>query len=346
MSNKKDVNILIRVLIGVGVVILMVVITAALIILSAASSVFEVDSGTGILFSSPSTPIAIEVKRGKREETNFTATIVESNLVELTKIDNILYLKSTSITNQGNLHIIIRSGKNVWSNTISVRISTADKDNDGYPDVVELGDSEAFREWFCAIIESQFFYPNDNWYDIHKDCVGLVEFAFKEALKKHDNNWAKNYKYLPPVNINDSRDYYYPDVPLINKRVFRVKPGEFTVKSITNDFAYTAEGSTLRTYSMVLVSKDINSAKKGDILFFFHEKNLKMPSHSMVYIGSDTSKYVKDGFLIYHTGPSDTSRGFIKKVQVSDLLKHPDSSWRPTMYNPNFYGVYRWKILE
>ena len=214
-------------------------IAAVLMIMFVASSILKVDYGTGILFSSPSTPIAIEVKRGNREETNFTVTITESNLVEMTKIDNILYIKSTSITNQGNLDITIRSGKDVWSNTISIRISTADKDRDGYPDVVELGNNEAFREWFCAIIESQFFYPNDNWYDVHKDCVGLVEFAFKEALKKHDNNWAKNYKYLPPVNIDDSRDYYYPNVPLINKRVFRVKPGEFRIDNISNDFAYT-----------------------------------------------------------------------------------------------------------
>ena len=312
------------------------------------------EAGSAELNSDPASAKAVPVFREyfgvvKLPEKNFTAEVIDASptlSVRLAQKDNILYISSESFTDNTRVRLVVRSEKDRVELEYRLTLSAGDSDSDGYPDAAELGKCQSFREWFAAIAESQFFNPADIWFDVRKDCAGLIEFAYREALKRHTKEWAKNYRYITDFTADDDRKYFYPNVPWIGQRIFRVREGRFEPGSITNDFAVTAQGSVLRTYSMSFVSKNIRDAKKGDILFFFHPENTEMPSHSMIYIGNPSGEDVTEGFLIYHTGPSDLDSGLIKKVRVRDLMNHPDTSWRPVEQNTAFLGVYQWKILD
>ncbi len=311
-------------------------------------SSLTVKSDKDFILSLPIVPTCIEVVREfgpiKVGEKDFSLCI-DTNRVSAIIKDNLVYLYSTSITNEGEIEVIITSRGKKITNFLRVMIPLEDRDKDGYPDVLELRNDKSFIDWFCAIVESQFYHSSDIWYDVRKDCAGLVEFAFREALKKHDEEWAKKYKFLSDFSMPDERPYYYPDVPVLGKKIFRVRDGEFNIETVDEDFSTTASSFALRNYSMDFISRDIREIKKGDVLFFFKEDNLKMPSHSMIYIGPELPNK-EDGFLVYHTGPSEHSKGFVKKVKLKELLRHPDPSWRPIPENREFIGIYRWKILR
>ena len=72
-----------------------------------------------------------------------------------------------------------------------------------------------------------------------------------------------------------------------------------------------------------------------------------MPFHAMIYVGKS---YFGEGtdsdWLVYHTGPRDAHAGEMRRVTVTELLQHPEFSWRPLPQNPAFLGVYRWNILR
>src|SRR5262249_46480263 len=72
--------------------------------------------------------------------------------------------------------------------------SLIDSDNDGIPDVEELRsfqDRDNFRRWFTAIAETQFYQLSDQWKAEQRDCAGLVRFAMREALRRHDRPWLQ-----------------------------------------------------------------------------------------------------------------------------------------------------------
>ena len=317
---------------------------------SISSGSLFVETSSHVLISDPRIPTVIQVFRragnGKIAESNFSASVTKTDLVQLIKREHILYLSSRALENKGTVQVHIQAGHDVVTQTFTFRLPENDSDRDGFPDVVELGNDASFRDWFCAIAESQFYYPSDTWYDLYQNCSGLVEFAFNEALKKHDEQWAAPYPFLSNFSIADKRPYYYPATPFLGKRLFRLNNGKFSPETIEQDFAAVVNGNTLRNHSMVFISKQIEDALKGDLLCYFHPENLHMPAHIMIYTGSSASFDPLEGFVIYHTGPDDETTGFIKKVRISDLQRHPDPGWRPVPQNPKFLGVYRWKILD
>ncbi|HLP61474.1 MAG TPA: DUF1175 family protein, partial [Candidatus Deferrimicrobium sp.] len=72
-------------------------------------------------------------------------------------------------------------------------------DRDGSPDAAELVDEidrSRFRLWFTAVAESQFYDMHPDWPAIRHDCTGLICFAYKEALKIHNDPWLKRFKYI------------------------------------------------------------------------------------------------------------------------------------------------------
>lgn len=249
-------------------------------------------------------------------------------------------------TTSNELKLTLQKGKEVRPFSIPLQLPASDFDRDGYPDIAELRGSASFREWFCMIAESQFYQAAPHWFDVHKDCGGLVEFAYREALKRHDTAWTRRYKFLSDTSIADDRLFYYPDTPFLGKLIFRVQPGAFNPQTVKRDFSAIASGSKIRLYCSHLIGREISDLKKGDLLFFFHEDNLKMPSHTMIYLGNGESGDPASGFVLYHTGPGDSSKGIIKKARLSDLMQHPDPSWRPCPANPAFLGFFRWNILD
>jgi uncharacterized protein YfaT (DUF1175 family) len=226
-----------------------------------------------------------------------------------------------------------------------------DKDDDGFPDYVELdneNDRSNFRKWFCTIALTQFYHFDDRWKD--RDCAGLIRFCTREALKIHDNKWLSEKKLLYDINIPDVKKYNYPNVPLLGDKIFRIEKnsGEIIDSSnISKYFSDFAEAKYLISYNYDFISKDVREILPGDVLFFMNENNLEWPYHCMIFLGSDiiSEKNIGD-FVIYHTGSNIGNEGIIKKLSLSELNKHPNQRWHPVKSNPYFLGFYRWKLLN
>ncbi len=225
-----------------------------------------------------------------------------------------------------------------------------DSDNDGVPDVAELRtfqDRDSFRRWFTSISEIQFYQLSDQWNAEQRDCAGLVRFAMREALRRHDRAWfqkmGKGYETVAP----DVAGFDLDRNPL-GEKIFRTDSGSFHESDLRNGrFSEFADGRTLRNFNSVFVSRDRREARPGDLLFFYQPWVQKFPYHVMVFLGSARiAPNSAQDWVVYHTGSSPTDQGTVKKVELSVLDHHPDPRWRPVESNRNFIGFYRLKILE
>ncbi|MEI6157471.1 MAG: DUF1175 family protein, partial [Atribacterota bacterium] len=96
--------------------------------------------------------------------------------------------------------------------TMRVRVKPllTDSDHDGFPDVSELpteSDRMVFRDLFVNIARSQIHQESELWQD--KDCAGLVRFAYREALKRHDESWFHSFQSVLDQSA-DITAYHYP----------------------------------------------------------------------------------------------------------------------------------------
>jgi uncharacterized protein YfaT (DUF1175 family) len=229
--------------------------------------------------------------------------------------------------------------------------SLADRNSNNYPDILDLiseSDRSAFRRWFITIALSQRTHIDDRWQD--RDCAGLLRYCYREALKKHNNEWLRSRKWLAVTGIPDVRKYNYPNVPMVGTRVFnagkRTKRDSSTAinasfndrsSSPLADFADFAEASRLKDNSLTFISRDSRDALPGDVIFYLNDTEHDWPYHSMIYLGN--------GQTIYHTGPDGDKPGIIKQLSFEELAAHPNPRWHPTAGNPFFLGFYRWRIL-
>jgi uncharacterized protein len=214
---------------------------------------------------------------------------------------------------------------------------------DGTPDFLRLHtsqDREAFRDWFTALAESQ---PNPPTKEID-DCAALLRFCYREALHAHDEPWLIAHPSdVPHPSI---RQYTYPQTPL-GANLFRIQEGAFSPTDLTNGtFAQFADARTLMQHNTYLVTRDVNHARPGDLIFYrqleqdspYDVSGYHSPFHSMIVCGNNE--------VVYHTGPIHHGKGEIRHLLLSELLHHPDARWRPLPENANFLGVYRWNILR
>ncbi|MBN1899639.1 MAG: DUF1175 family protein [Spirochaetes bacterium] len=259
-------------------------------------------------------------------------------LVEEMKRNDGFFLKSKWQT--GELKLVVKISDGCFTNTLTLKPAFSDTDLDGFPDVAELDsqtDRDNFRKWFVSIAESQFYKRSTGWYKVHRDCAGLIVFAFKEALKKHNENWLKRFPYLSRFNIPDVQKYSYPDVPLLGKKVFRQTRGVFRKEDLTKDiFSPVANVNILMNHNLVFVGKEQYQFEKGDVLIFHRPQHPSQPYHSMIYSGEDE-------YLIYHTGDHD--KGEVRKVKFKTLMRHPDETWHPLSHNRHFLGAFRFRII-
>ena len=225
-----------------------------------------------------------------------------------------------------------------------------DSDNDGVPDVAELRtfqDRDSFRRWFTAIAEIQFYQLSDQWNAEQRDCAGLVRFAVREALRRHDRAWFQKMGKGYETVASDVAGFDLDRNPL-GEKIFRTDFGSFHESDLRNGrFSEFADGRTLKNFNSVFVSRDRREAQPGDLLFFYQPWVQKFPYHVMVLLGSP--RIAPNGaqdWVVYHTGSSPTDDGTVKKVELSVLDHHPDPRWRPVESNRNFIGFYRLKILE
>ena len=228
--------------------------------------------------------------------------------------------------------------------------TSADSDRDGIPDAAELrsfDDRQNFRRWFAAMAEMQFYRPSDEWNAGQRDCAGLIRFAWREALRKHDRPWfqkmGEDYEPVAP----DVRAFNLDSNPL-GEKIFRTEFGSFQEGDLASGkFAEFADARTLKNFNCVFFSRERRRAERGDLLFFYQPWVQKLPYHAMIFIAEP----LRDGegasdWVVYHTGASPGDEGAIKKVRLAVLDHHPDKRWRPIESNPNFLGFYRLKILE
>ena len=226
----------------------------------------------------------------------------------------------------------------------------ADEDSDGLPDRAELrtfGERESFRRWFTTIAEQQFYRMSDAWSPEQRDCAGLVRFAWREALRRHDRAWfqrmGEGYEPVAP----DVRAGSLGDGPL-GEKLFRTRSGRFQESDLSDGtFSEFADARTLKDFNCEFVSRDRRRAQPGDLLFFFQPWAPEYPFHVMIFLGpARTRAEGAADWVVYHTGASPSDAGTVKKVRLSVLDHHPDARWRPVISNRNFLGFYRLKILQ
>jgi uncharacterized protein YfaT (DUF1175 family) len=224
-----------------------------------------------------------------------------------------------------------------------------DSDNDGIPDSSELSsfrDRENFRRAFTGIAEMQFYRVNDEWNEEQRDCAGLVRFAWREALRRHDRAWFRK---MGPGYESVATDFSTDlDRGPLGEKLFRTDFGSYRITDLTEaKFSEFADARTLKNFNSRFISRDRQLAQPGDLLFYHQPWVQKFPYHVMIFVGESGIAAEKTrGWVVYHTGASAVDKGMVKKVQLSVLDQHPNKRWRPVESNPNFLGFYRLKILE
>jgi uncharacterized protein YfaT (DUF1175 family) len=247
----------------------------------------------------------------------------------------------------------VASKKTPLAATAAVRSSEnklADSDNDGFPDFAELRtfeDRESFRRWFTSIAETQFYQLSDQWKKDQRDCAGLVRFAVREALRRHDRTWFQK---MGPAYDSVAHDVtgFDLDNNQLGEKIFRAESGAFQESDLRNGrFTEFADARTLKNFNTVFIGRDRREALPGDLLFFYQPWVQKFPYHVMVFLGAP--RIAPNGgrdWVVYHTGSTATDDGAVKKVELSVLDQHPDPRWRPIESNKNFLGFYRLKTLQ
>lgn len=225
--------------------------------------------------------------------------------------------------------------------------SDLDGDGDGFPDAAELideTDRARFRQWFTAIAESQFYALHPDWPEIRRDCTGLICFAYKEALKTHDDNWLKSFKYLTNPAVADIKTYRYPHIPLLGTAIFRTATGPFREQDLKNNvFQPVTTARVAMEYNCRFMGKELDDTiLEGDLLFYRYYINERTAFHAMILVKKDAG----DGLVVYHTGPDGKQSGEVRKLRISTLNRHPDDLWHVKPNNPYFLGFYRFHILE
>ena len=231
---------------------------------------------------------------------------------------------------------------------LTTRLVPGDSAGDGTPDFLRLDDphdQSAFRRWFTFLAEAQYFQqPAARPAEI-VDCAALIRYAYREALRSHNGNWAAE-AHLPLVPALESVvRYQYPFTPL-GSTLFRVRDGSFRPPDVDDGaFAQFADAQTIQRFNTHFVSRDLARALPGDLLFYRQDSG-EMPFHSMIYLGE--SRIAQDGarYVVYHTGPQGSDPGEIRRLSLPELQRFPEPQWRPVAANRNFLGVYRWNILR
>ena len=259
------------------------------------------------------------------------------------------------------------SGWRVLRSSRSLRPSTAvrnpvavvwtDRFGDGTPDFLRLSDpadQAAFRRWFTLIAEYQAIRPRAALPAEITDCASLLRYAYREALKRHDENWFITTGMEITAPPGEIHAWSYPHSPL-GTALFRISPGPLAAGDFERGaFAQFADAKTLVERNAYLVSRDVRQAQPGDLLFY-RQFGQSSPWHSMIVdrVGNET-------LVVYNTGedhsphgrrpvrggPDHGTVGEMRRVAMSELIDHPQPQWRPLPGNPNFLGVYRWNILR
>jgi uncharacterized protein YfaT (DUF1175 family) len=178
--------------------------------------------------------------------------------------------------------------------------------------------SRAFRAWMVRIVDKQIAAgPTPRWQ--HRDCAGLVRFAVAEALRAHDEKWQ---------HASGIEGRLPPELDLTEAQ----KELRHNWKLADGKRAAYVGALELVQENTVLVSRDLNLAQPGDLLFFDQGDD----QHLMIWSGR---------YIAYHTGNASGQDNGLRAVSVPQLMAWRDTRWQPVAHNPNFLGVYRLRFL-
>lgn len=179
--------------------------------------------------------------------------------------------------------------------------------------------SQVFRAWFVRIAQEQLRQgPSPRWHQ--QDCAGLIRFAANEALKNHDAGWLRSMglsnRYLPPeLALSDGQRQL--------AQTWQQGDGQ------TGPYVTALK---LIQHNSLFVSRDLNQARPGDLLFYDQGDD----QHLMIWMGR---------YIAYHTGSSHPGDNGLRSVTVPQLMQWKDTRWIPDNSNPNFIGIYRLQFL-
>lgn len=183
---------------------------------------------------------------------------------------------------------------------------------------LDAGQSRIFRSWFVRIVKEQLRQgPSPRWVD--RDCAGLVRFAVHESLRTHDAPWLK-------ANGLEASSLP-PEIGLEGLSPSLV--GQWKLDGSGARGPFVAAIGIIQDNSE-FVSKDVNQAMPGDLLFFDQGED----QHLMIWMGS---------YAAYHPGGGAAR---LKTARVDELMNWTDTRWQPRTDNPNFIGVYRFSFLS
>jgi len=196
-------------------------------------------------------------------------------------------------------------------------------------------DREVFRQWFTFLAEDQFYRPPAALPREISDCAGLVRYAYRESLRRHDGPWAASLGLQSVLPLGSVRQWNYPFGP--------GKRGLFVVDD-GGAMAEFADAQTLMRLNAFRIGATLDAARPGDLLFF-RQTGQRLPFHVMIFLGRSHFEQGRLNYVVYHTGPDGNAPGEVRRPSVGELRGHPNPQWRPLDGNPHFLGVFRWNIL-
>jgi len=196
-------------------------------------------------------------------------------------------------------------------------------------------EEKALRRWIVWLAEALHAMQPSLPADV-KDCSGFVRFCYREALRRHDREWAEQMGLdgIPALpDAKGAAEIY----ARLGGAVFRVRPGRYRPGDERNgSYRYFADVEHLMRFNCVRVAGELRAARPGDLLFY-RQLAPSQPFHSMVVTGRG---------VVYHTGPEGNWAGEVRRLAFDELRRHPQARWRPETGNPNYLGVFRWTIME
>ncbi|OQW73270.1 MAG: hypothetical protein BVN35_12275 [Proteobacteria bacterium ST_bin11] len=194
-------------------------------------------------------------------------------------------------------------------------------------------DVEALRQVVTDVALLQARKLSPLWEPKQRDCAGLVRFAYRTALEPRDA--ARTAKLGVPAKLmlpalSELARKAVPDYPQI---------WQTGLQNGQARYGHFADAETLIGYNFRLKSRDLATAKSGDLLVYQKPLMNDEPYHLMLFAAGHP-----ENLAVYHNGAQGVDAQ-VRVVSVAELLQSPDPVWVPRAENPYFLGVYEWNRL-
>jgi uncharacterized protein len=195
-------------------------------------------------------------------------------------------------------------------------------------------DESALRQAATNVALLQAKKLSPLWEPKQRDCAGLVRFAYRTALEQRDA--ARTAKIGIPAKLN---------LPSLSEQARQLFPKYPQIwQTGLNDgkprFGHFADAETLIGYNFRLKSRELESARSGDLLVYQKPLQNDEPYHLMLFAAGRS-----ENLAVYHNG-AQGDEAQVRVVRVAELLESPDPVWIPRAENPYFLGVYEWNRLR